>query len=559
MLVRTCLIALVIASSCTNAPPPASLVLRGGAVYTVNPDEAWASALAVEGNRIVYVGDDAGVEAFVGVDTEVIELGGKMVLPGFFDSHSHPASTPVASLSVRLYGMSSLGDYVAAVQEFSNAYPEREAIEGAGWSNTVFPEEGPHRTALDAVEAGRPIVLSSEDGHSTWVNSRALELAGIDADTKDPPGGVIVRDPDTGEPTGTLRESAMGLVDRFLPERAREEHQMALHAFEQLAARAGVTTVRDAYVSVGNGVADAYLESDLQVRVRANLLVEPETTLEEVEALATVRSRFVSPRFAIDGIKIFVDGVVEGETAYLLEDYTHRPGYRGELLWEPEHLNAVVATADRHGFLVHVHAIGDGAVRVTLDAFEHARSENGVRDARHQMTHLQLVAPEDISRFAELDVVAVPQPFWFTKGDYFDKLEAPFLGESRANLEYPMESFFRAGVVVASASDFPVTIPFDPLVGIEMGVLRSDDPSAADNVLGPEERASLAEMIQSFTIGGAHASFLDDVTGSLEVGKLADVVVLERNLFETDPGDVGETRVLMTVFEGVIVFRAEGF
>jgi len=555
---RTYLVLFALCTGCTS-PPPADLVLRGGAVYTVDASAPWAEAVAISGERLTYVGEDAAVADYIGPETEVIELDGKMVLPGFFDSHSHPTAAPVASLSVRLYGLRSLDDYLAAIREFANGYPDREVIRGAGWTNTLFPEQGPSRLDLDTVDSERPIVLESEDGHSTWVNSRALELAGIDRDTEDPEGGIIVRDRRTGEPTGTLRESAMGLTESILPERTLEEHLLALEAFARMAAEAGVTSVRDAYIPLPSDVALAYSRADMPVRVRANLLVEPGVTPDELEELASIRDQYRAGRFAIDGIKIFVDGVVEGETAYLLEPYEHRPEYKGELLWDPTQLDQVVAQADRQGFVVHGHAIGDGAVRVMLDAFRFARAENGVRDARHQVTHVQLVAPSDFARFAELDVVAVPQPFWFTKGPYFDELEMPFLGEARASAEYPMQSFFDHGVTVASASDFPVTIPFKPLQGIEMGVLRSVDPDDPELVLGPSERASLEDMIESFTLSGAYASFVEDRTGSLTVGKLADVVVLERNLFEIDADEVSETEVLMTVFEGAVVFRAEKF
>ena len=544
-----------LATGCRDAAEPADWVLLGGAVYTVDDERSWATALAIRGDRIAYVGDDDGARARIGPETEVLELEGRMVLPGFVDSHSHPLGAPVPSLAASLYGMSSLEEYLVAIGEYASAYPEREAIRGSGWSNTLFAESGPTRESLDGIVSDRPVVLSSEDGHSTWVNSLALERAGVSAETPDPEGGVIERDPVTGEPTGTLRESASALVAELLPARSIEDQRLALREFLRLAGRAGVTTVREAYVSPERS-ADAYDGTELTVRFRANLLFEPEQSVDELPAYLEERDAHQDPHFTVDAIKLFIDGVVEGETAYLLEPYAHRPDYRGELLWEPDHLNDVVAAFDAAGFIVHAHAIGDGAARVTLDAVEEARARNGVRDARHQMTHIQLVAPDDIRRFAELGVVAVPQPFWFTKGDYFEHLEEPFLGAERANGEYPMQSFFAAGAVVASASDFPVTIPFDPLEGIEFGVLRSAVPEDPAYELGPDERASLEDMIASFTIHGAYASFLESEIGSLEEGKLADVVVLSRNLFEIDPSEIGETDVLLTWFEGDVVYRA---
>ena len=541
----------------------ADWVFTNGVVYTVDASRSTADAIAVAGSRIVYVGDSAGADAFAGPDTEVIDLDGKMVLPGFVDSHSHPSGALVEAVAVYLYGGTSLGQYLDVLREYVNAHPDKDAIRGAGWSNTLFPPTGPRKEDLDAVAPEKPVFLESEDGHSSWVNSKALELAGIDRDTPDPPGGIIERDPDSGEPSGALRESASALVDDVLPPYSVEERITGLRAFQDMAARDGVTMVRDAFLGVGDDTIAAYrgLVSDggMTVRFRANLLFDPDMTVERMPDFVAERAKYQSPGFTVDAIKLFIDGVVEGETAYLLEPYAHRPDYRGELLWEPEHLNDVVAAFDREDFIVHVHAIGDGAVRVALDAFERARDVNGPRDARHQMTHIQLVSPEDIQRFAALDVIGVPQPFWFTKGPYYDNLEAPFLGEERASKEYPMQSFIAAGVTMASASDFPVTIPFSPLEGIEYGVVRSADPDDPELVLGPEERASLDDMIASFTIHGAFASFLEDETGSLEVGKLADLVVVDRNLFEIPAGDIGETNVLLTLFEGEPVFRAEGF
>ena len=363
---------------------------------------------------------------------------------------------------------------------------------------------------------------------------------GVTKDTPDPEGGIIERDPNTGEPSGTLRESASGLVADVAAPATVAERLLALEIFQEMAAQGGVTTVRDAYVGLDDVASDAYVRADLTVRFRANLLFGPEDSLDSVSRYVEERAKYQLPKFTIDGIKLFIDGVVEGETAYLLEPYAHRPDYRGELLWNTDFLNETVAAFDKESFIVHAHAIGDGGARVVLDAFEHARQVNGERDARHQVTHIQLVAPEDIRRFAELDIVAVPQPFWFTKGPYYENLEKPFLGEARADKEYPMQSFFDVGAVVASASDFPVTIPFSPLVGIENGVLRSDDPDDPARTLGPEESASLEDMIASFTINGAFASFLEDETGSIETGKLADLVVLESNLFDIPFENISE-------------------
>jgi predicted amidohydrolase YtcJ len=557
---------LLLVSSACSSGPKAEWVLRNGAIYTLDASSSTAQSLAVSGGAILYVGDDAGVDAFVGPSTEVIELGGKMVLPGFIDSHSHPSGALIQAVAVSLYDLRSLEEYVDAVRRFAEENPDKEAIRGSGWSNALFPLTGPKKDSLDAVVSDRPVQLGSGDGHSSWVNSKALELAGITKDTPDPEGGIIERDPATGEPTGTLRESATGLVAAVIPPFTVEERMKGLELYQEMAAKDGVTTARIAAIGLSAaGDFDASemsayerLESEgkLRMRFRGSLLLPPDAPLERIQELAAEREKQKGGLFEIDAVKIFVDGVVEGETAYLLEPYAHRPDYRGELLWEPDHLKEMVAAAEREGFIVHIHAIGDAATRLALDAFQHAREKNGPKEARHQITHLQLVTPEDVKRFADLGVIAVPQPFWFTKVGFYDAIEAPYLGEARASREYPMKSFFDAGVTVASASDFPVTIPFSPVVGMKMGITRSFDSANPDLVLGANERVTLEQMIASFTRNGAFAARLEERLGSLEVGKVADVVVLDRNLFEVPMEKVGDAKVLLTLFEGLQVYRA---
>ena len=565
---RSRLILFLLFSSACGTGPKADWVLRNGAIYTLDSKERRAQSLAVGGGTILYVGDDAGVEAFVGPESRVIELGGKMVLPGFIDSHSHPSGALIQAVAVSLYDLRSLEQYLEAVRRFAEENPDKQAVRGSGWSNALFPVTGPMKEDLDAVVSDRPVQLGSGDGHSSWVNSKALELAGITRDTPDPEGGVIERDPSTGEATGTLRESATGLVAAVLPPFTMEERMAGLLAFQEMAAKDGVTTARVAAIGLSAAgdldpsevVAYERLESEgkLRVRFRGSLLLPPDAPVERIRELVAERERQKEGLFEIDAVKIFVDGVVEGETAYLLEPYLHRPDYRGELLWNPDHLKEMVAAADREGFIVHIHAIGDAATGLALDAFQFAREKNGPRDARHQVTHLQLVTPSDVKRFASLAIIAVPQPFWFSKGGFYDAIEAPYLGEERASREYPMKSFFDAGVTVASASDFPVTIPFSPVVGMKMGITRSFDPANPEMVLGPEERVSLDQMIASFTRNGAFAARLEDRLGSLEVGKVGDVVVLDRNLFEVPTDQVGEAKVLLTLFEGREIYRAPG-
>ena len=336
----------------------------------------------------------------------------------------------------------------------------------------------------------------------------------------------------------------------------------AIEAYQKMAASFGITTAHDATVDVNGNDFNAYKnlekENRLAMRFRASLWVDQKKGLEQLAGLIADRAKNSGPLFQANGAKVYIDGVVEGSTAYLKEPYKHLPGFRGEPRWDADKLNRMCAALDKNKFQIHVHAIGDAATAMTLDAFAFARKENGKRDARNLVTHIQLVAARDILRFKELGVVAVPQPYWFMKDDYYYNLQVPYLGQKRADEEYPMESFFRAGVVVASGSDYAVTIPCDPLRAIQIGITRSL-PGVSDprEVLWPEERATLDQMIASFTSNGAYANFVDDATGSIEVGKAADLIVLDQNLFRVPAGEIGKVKVVLTFFGGKKVFADE--
>lgn len=541
----------------------ADLVLTNALVYTADARETRAEAVAVRDGAIIFVGDPAAAAARVGPATRVLDLGGRMVLPGFIDSHAHPIQAAQSLFGVVLQGLPSIDAYQNAVGAFARAHPGAAAIRGAGWSNTLFPKTGPDRALLDAVAKDVPVVLSSEDGHSVWVNSKALEMAGITAGTPDPPGGVIERGPG-GRPSGTLRESAAAPAAGLIPGFSQSELERGLEAYQSMALALGITTAHDASIDAGGREPAAYraLEKThrLKMRFRASLYADPGKGLEQTDALAGEREKNSGPLFQTNTAKLFIDGVVEGVTAYLNEPYAHRPGFRGRPLWEPAALNAMCAALAGRGFQLHFHAIGDAAAAEALDAVEFAEASTGRRDQRPLLTHLQLVAPADILRFKKTGAVAVPQPYWFIKDDYYYNLQVPYLGKERADREYPMESFFAAGVPAASSSDFPVTVPPNPLEGIRAGVTRLkpgvDDPR---EILWPEERASLVQMIDSFTRWGAWANSLEDVTGSIEIGKSADLIVLDHDLFAIPAAEINRARVLLTLFQGRTVYRDPSF
>jgi predicted amidohydrolase YtcJ len=575
--------ALVLPASALAKNKPADTVFKNGYIYTVNPGGRVASAVAVLNGKIVYVGSNQGANAFVGPSTKVVKLGGKMMLPGFVDAHTHSGMTASGLYSALLYGLTSVDEYVAAVADFAAANPDLPWVRGQGWSNTVVPDMGPLATDLDKAVPDRPSAIMSEDGHSYWVNTRALALAGITGATPDPANGVIERlpgteqsDPPYGTPSGTLRETAADLVTAIIPDYTVEQYENGLAYYQQgVAAPLGITTVFDPLLKVGSNAIQAYQNladaGQLTVRVRAALSLAPEMDFSTwLPAAKAERAKHTSPMFKTPAVKVFADGVVEGHTAYLNEpyadalDYKGDANFRGEPIWQPALMNTTYAALDKAGFQIHTHAIGDAATTETLDALAYARKVNGAHDWRPGITHLQLVDPKDFRRFAKLGVTAVPDPYWFVKDDYYTYLQVPYLGLPRADMEYPMKSFFDAGVTVASASDYPVTIPPDPLMGIAVGVNRwapgfvyeYPAPPSLEGVLWPEERVSVDQMIRSFTIEGAKANYLDATTGTIKVGKSADLVVLDTNLFKVEPTELFNAHVLFTMGNGQVLHDA---
>jgi predicted amidohydrolase YtcJ len=537
----------------------ANLVLKNASIYTVDKERSWAQAIAIADDKIVFVGADVDIEPYIESDTVVIDLDGKMVLPGFVDAHAHPSHAMDFVGNISLYSLDSLDAYEAAIADFVESHPDREFYRGSGWADTLFPNLGPSKKILDALIPDRPVALVSYDGHSRWVNSVAMERSGITKDTPDPEGGRIERDPDNGEPSGVLRETAMKLVDKVIPDYSLEERKHGLLAYQEMATSVGITLTHDAMLDAGcieafNALAE---EGKLKMRFRGSITMDPDKDIgPQIKTVLQERTKNAHPFFQTNAAKIFVDGVVEGGTAYLFEPYAHKPDFRGEPIWEPELLNYTSVALDKENLQIHLHVIGDAAAHITLDALEQAQVLNGKRDSRHLVTHLQLVAPEDIRRFKQLDIVGVPQPFWFKIDEYYRELALPYLGKERADVQYPMQSFIDAGVVMASASDFPVTIPFDPLIAIQTGMTRSGFDRESNEVLWSDERVGLEDMIQSFTYSGAYANFLENETGSIEVGKQADIIVLDQNLFEIPVSEIAKTKVLMTLVDGKDVYRA---
>ncbi|MEV0972995.1 amidohydrolase [Microtetraspora glauca] len=539
---------------------PADLVFRGGPVRMLGPSRATATAVAVRDGRIVAVGEDPDVRPLIGAATEVVDLVGRALLPGFQDAHVHPVLAGLTMIRCDLHDAGDAGEAVAAVRAYAEANPGTEWISGGGWSMEWFPGGTPSRHLLDAVVPDRPVHLINRDGHGAWVNTRALELCGIDAGTPDPVDGRIEREAD-GSPQGTLHEGASALVGRHVPEATADMMLRALQAGQRRLHSAGVTAWQDAMVD--EKVQRAYLAAAesglLTARVVGALWWDRERGEDQIPEL--LGRRCGAGRFRASSVKIMQDGVAENFTAAMTSSYLDGcgcgTGNQGLSFVDPSALRAYVTRLDAEGFQIHVHAVGDRAAREALDAFEAARAAGGVNDNRHHIAHLQVVHPDDVPRFAALGITANLQPLWAAHEPQMDELTIPFLGPERAGWQYPFGDLARAGASLAAGSDWPVSSP-DPFLGIHVAVNRTP-PGEGAEVFLPEQRLSLTAALAAYTIGTARVNHLDTRTGTIEEGKLADLVVADRDPFSIPAGEIAETSVLATYVEGRPVHTAPAF
>ncbi|OFW78083.1 MAG: amidohydrolase, partial [Actinobacteria bacterium RBG_19FT_COMBO_70_19] len=551
-----------------SANGSADLVFVNGAVYTVDAARRWAQAVAVKDGRVAAVGTEGDVDDLVGSTTEVIDLRGRMLLPGFQDAHVHPPASGVDMLQCDLHDLWGLDAYRDRIREYAETHPDVEWILGGGWAMDVFPGGTPTKDVLDEIVPDRPVYLPNRDGHSGWVNSKALKIAGITRDTPDPRDGRIERD-ELGEPSGTLHEGAQSLVADHAPEPTTEEWEQGLVAAQSYLHSLGITAWQDAIVGGSYPTLDAYLavagRGELTARVIGALWWDRHRGLEQIPELMEQRGRGPVGRFAPTSIKIMVDGVCENFTAAVLDPYLDAHGHptdnRGISFVDPELMKEAVTRLDAEGFQVHFHALAERAVREALDAVEAARVANGSNDHRHHLAHIQIVHPDDIPRFRELGAVANAQALWAAHESQMDDLTIPFLGEPRWTWQYPFGSLVRAGAVLAMGSDWSVSSP-DPLEEMHVAVNRvmpEDYPYKVESreVFLPDERIDLATAIAGFTIGSAYVNHLDEVTGSIEVGKYADLAVVDRNLFAHPPQEIADAKVVLTLVEGERVFAAD--
>ncbi len=539
---------------------PADLVLTGGPIHTVDPARSTARALAVREGRITAVGAPREIDRLAGPRTRRIDLAGRAVVPGFQDAHIHPTHGGLARLRCELHESRGLDTYLQIVRDYAARHPEVEWITGGGWSMDDFPGGTPRRGDLDAIVADRPVLLTNRDGHGAWVNSRALEIAGVTATTPDPPDGRIERGPD-GEPSGTLHEGAMELVAEHVPPNTLDDLIAALRLAQAYLHSLGITGWQDAWLAEDDEAAYRTIaeRGELSARVVGALWWDRSRGEDQVEELLARRARGPIAGFAATSVKIMQDGVLENFTGAMLDPYLDGHGKstdnRGISFVDPAVLGPAVARLDAEGFQVHFHAIGDRAVREALDAVAVARARNGWSDTRPHIAHIQVIHPADVPRFARLGVAANAQPYWAVFEGQMENLTIPFLGPQRTTWQYPFRSLRATGALVAGGSDWSVSTA-NPLLEIEVMTTRvSDTDRGTKPPFLPDERLDPIDALAAFTAGSAWVNHLEHDSGTLEVGKAADLVVLDRDILDPATGPIGEARVLATWVEGRPVFE----
>jgi predicted amidohydrolase YtcJ len=544
------------------SPAAADLIVIHGRIYTVNPSQRWAEALAISRDKIIAVGNDKEIEKFRGPQTQAIDAAGQVVLPGFTDSHNHFLEGSLSLDEPDLNDARSASAVRQILKNYELSHPGTGWVFGQGWSYDAFGVSGlPDKRMLDEIFSNRPVYLESFDGHTGWANSKALTLAHITRDTPDPSTGKIVRDASTNEATGVLKEDARHLVKGLIPLPSREDKLASLRKGLALANQYGLVRVHAAG-ETPDTFGDFFdldlfeqlrREGRLTVRFYVSRVIDPpELASDELASLEDARNRYHDEWISVGAAKFFLDGVIEAHTAAMLSPYSDDPSISGSTLWSADKFNLAVAELDRRGFQIFTHAIGDRAVRMALDAYQRAELANGRHDARHRIEHIEIVSSEDLPRFASLNVIASMQPLHAYPDAGVWSLH---VGPEREKLGFAWNSLQKAGARLAFGSDWEV-VTMNPWPGIQCAVARQTDDGQPKGGWIPEQRISVSQAIAGYTIGAAYAGYREATEGSLEPGKLADLIIVSQNPFEIDPLRIGKIQVILTMVGGRIVYQS---
>ncbi|MBL8227595.1 MAG: amidohydrolase [Bryobacterales bacterium] len=533
---------------------PAQLAIINGKVWTGDSRKPWAEAVLMDGDRIRLVGTTAEVRA-AALGAQTVDALQRTVMPGFNDAHIHFLSGSLGLSQIDLTGVCSVEAMQRLIAAYASANPQKKWITGRGWEYYCFPDKLPRKEWIDAVVKDRPVFLSAYDGHTGWANSKALEMADINRATKFEGFGEIVKDPATGQPTGSLKEGAMSLVRKHVPATTREEKLAALRTGMKMAARLGITSFQNAsgdedelslYEELGR-------QGEISMRAAIAMSVSPSAPPVRVDQIAALRSKQRHPYLRVGAVKLMIDGVIESHTAAMLAPYADDPKAIGEPAWPVPQFNDVVARLDAKGIQIYTHAIGDRGVRLTLDAYENAAKTNGKRDSRHRVEHIETIHPDDLPRFAKLGVMASMEPIHADP----DTVEvwSKAVGPARLPLSFAWRSLEKAGARVVFSSDWPASISVNPIRGIHNAVNRRTVDGKPPGGWLPEQRVSLETALHGYTTQAAYASFEEATKGMIRAGMLADVIILSHDIFAIDPVKLHEATVVCTVFNGNVIYR----
>ena len=531
----------------------ADIILKGNAIFTGITDEPVSGAVVIKDNRISDICSKEKSETYIGSQTKVYSFNDELIMPGFHDFHLHLFLGSLYADSVSLIDCKSEREAAAKVKEFADQRPEDPWVFGFRWYHVYWENNKlPSRKTLDELIPERPVLLVNEEGHGIWLNTKAMEMLGIDKHTAEPPFGEIFKDA-SGEPTGVLYETAISLAQAAF-QLPKEKGERLLEQFLKKAASFGVTSVSDMLPLTGYELGDINLykqfEEEGKLTTRINFLTVLNGNLDYAKR---VRQSFNSKKLTFSGLKQFLDGVPATYTALMLENYADSPT-AGEPFLPPETVKKWIAEADREGFRIRLHACGDGAVRLGLDAYEEAMKANGSRDARHTIEHIEVIDPTDIPRFSELGVIASMQPEHMNTEDFANNVYLSRLGEKRSERTWPIKSLQDSQAQLAFGSDYPI-VEINPLPGIYRAVTRENDNGEPRDGWNPREKIQLADALRFYTVGSAYGVFAEEELGTLEKGKLADITILDRNLFTVPVKEILQAKVKLTIMDGTIVYE----
>ena len=560
-IVLVCLF-IVLLIGCSEKPKSLqpSIILHNGKIWTAENVATFVEALAVTGNKISATGTSIQILKLKGDSTRIIDLKGDLVTPSFNDAHIHFLNGSNGLAEVELTATQSAKEVEDYIKDFLAEHPNNEWITGRGWQYTFYSGGFPTRQMLDALVPNKPAYIRAYDGHSAWANSKALELAGIDKNFKFTGFGEVVRNA-SGEPTGALKEDAMSLVSKLIPPKTREQNLEALRIGMKLAASLGITSIQNASGSVEETTLyEELLQSnELTLRVGVGFSVDENMTPEKLSSIVQMRDRigFNNAMLRANAVKFMIDGVIEGHTGFMLESYSDQIPKElspvGQVSMPLPSFNDWVSTWDSLGFQIYTHAIGDRGVRETLNAYENAQKQNGRRDSRHRIEHIETISPTDIPRFSQLGVMPSMEPIHAEPATVLVWEKA--IGQNRLPYSFAWASMLKANARLVYSSDWPACVSLNPIRGLHVAVNRKTIDGKPEGGWVPEQKISIADAMLAYTKMGAYSSFEENSKGQLKPGYLADLIVLSQDLFTINPMDTYKTEVNMTIFDGRVVWE----